>query len=266
MRFPAAGAEPRGAASMSIARLEWLRLWRTNRLAVLMLLFGLFGLLGPITAVYLPEIIGLASAQEGFELTVPEPTPPDGIAQYIGNVGQLGLVAVAAIAAMALAVDARPGLAAFYRTRQRSAASWVLPRWLATTLAAVLGWTVGLAAATYETVVLIGELPLDRVLVGWTCWAVYLAFAVAVVALAAGLVRSTVGVTAAAVVGLLAIGAVGAIPQLGDWLPSTLVGAPTGLVQGGLDPADLLQPALVTVALTVAALALAVVLAQRREL
>jgi ABC-2 type transport system permease protein len=206
---------------MSTTRLEWLRLWRTNRLAVLVLLFGLFGLLGPITAVYLPEIIGLASAQEGFELTVPEPTPPDGIAQYIGNVGQLGLVAVAAIAALALAVDARPGLAAFYRTRQRSAASWVLPRWLATSLAAVLGWTVGLAAATYETVVLIGELPLDRVLVGWACWAVYLAFAVAVVALAAGLVRSTVGVTAAAVVGLLAIGAVGAIPQLGDWLPST---------------------------------------------
>jgi hypothetical protein len=68
------------------------------------------------------------------------------------------------------------------------------------------------------------------------------------------------------VVGLLAIGAVGAIPQLGDWLPSTLVGAPTGLVQGGLDPVDLLQPGLVTVVLTAASLAGAVVLAQHREL
>jgi ABC-2 type transport system permease protein len=167
---------------------------------------------------------------------------------------------------MALAVDARPGLAAFYRTRQPSVAAWVLPRWLATTLAASLAWTLGLLAATYETVVLIGDLPLGRVALGWLCWVVYLAFAVAVVALAAGLVRSTVGVTAVAVVVLLAIGAVGAIPQLGDWLPSTLVGAPTGLAQGRLDPADLLQPALVTVALTVAALAGAIALVRRREL
>jgi ABC-2 type transport system permease protein len=253
-------------APMSVARLEWLRLWRTNRLAALLLLFAIFGLLGPVTAVYLPEIIGLASEQEGFEVTIPDPTPPDGIAQYVGNVSQLGLVAVAAVAAMALAVDARPGLAAFYRTRQSGAASWLLPRWLATTLAAVVGWTVGLLAATYETVVLIGALPLDLVLAGWACWAVYLAFVVAVVALAAGVVRSTVGVTAVAVVGLLAVGAVGAIPPLGRWLPSSLVGAPTGLVQGGLDPGDLLKPGLVTVALTVVALVGAVLLARGREL
>jgi ABC-2 type transport system permease protein len=254
------------SAHLSVPRLEWLRLWRTNRLLVLVLLFGFFGLLGPVTAVYLPEIIGLASAQEGFEVTVPDPTPPDGIAQYIGNVSQLGLVAVAAVAALALAVDARPGLAAFYRTRQPSVTAWLLPRWLATTLAGVVAWTVGLVAAVYETIVLIGDLPLGRMVAGWACWAVYLAFAVAVVALAAGLVRSTVGVTAVAVVALLGIGALGAIPQLRDWSPATLVGAPTGLAQGGLDPGDLLQPGLVTVGLTVAALVGAVVLMRRREL
>jgi ABC-2 type transport system permease protein len=252
--------------SLSVPRLEWLRLWRTNRLLVLVLLFVFFGLLGPVSAVYLPEIIGLASEQEGFEVTIPEPTPADGIAQFVGNVSQLGLVAVAAVAAMALAVDARPGLAAFYRTRQRSVGSWVLPRWLATTLAACVAWTLGLLAATYETLVLIGELPLGRVAIGWVCWLVYLAFAVAVVALAAGVVRSTVGVTAVAVVALLAVGAVGAIPQLQAWLPSTLVGAPTGLVQLRTDPGDLLQPALVTVGLTAAALAGAVALMRRREL
>ncbi len=254
------------SVSMPPARLEWLRLGRTNRLLVLVLLFTFFGLLGPVTAVYLPDIIGLASAQEGFEVTVPDPTPPDGIAQYVGNVGQLGLVAVAAVAALAVAVDARPGLAAFYRTRQPSLARWLLPRWLATTLAAAAAWTLGLVAAAYETVVLIGDLPLDRLVVGWAAWVVYLAFAVGVVALAAGVVRSTVGVTAVAVVGLLAVGALGAIPQLGDWLPSTLVGAPTGLVQQQIDPVDLVQPALVTVVLTVAALAGAVTLMSRREL
>ncbi len=251
---------------MRTARLEWLRLWRTNRLLVLVLLFTFFGLLGPVTAVYLPDIIGLASAQEGFEVTVPDPTPPDGIAQYVGNVGQLGLVAVAAVAALALAVDARPGVAAFYRTRQPSVTRWLLPRWLATSVAAAVAWTLGLVAAAYETAVLIGELPWDRLVVGWAAWVVYLAFAVAVVALAAGVVRSTVAVTAIAVVGLLAVGAFGVVPQLGDWLPSTLVGAPTGLVQQRIDPVDLVQPGLLTIVLTAAALAGAVGLMRRREL
>ena len=49
---------------MSLVRLEWLRLWRTYRLLVLVVVFAFFGLLGPLTAAYLPEIISLASQSE----------------------------------------------------------------------------------------------------------------------------------------------------------------------------------------------------------
>ena len=75
------------------------------------------------------------------------------------------------------------------------------PTWLATSLAAGFAWTVGLLAAVYETVLLIGPLPLAGMVVGWAAWVVYLAFAVAVAALAAGVVRSTVAVTAVTAAG-----------------------------------------------------------------
>lgn len=252
---------------MSVLRLEWLRLWRTYRLMVLVVVFALFGLLGPLTAAFLPEIVSLATQSEGLgtAIDLPEPVPADGIAQFIGNISQLGLLAVAAVAALALAVDSRPGLAAFYRTRQ-PATGMVLPRWAATTLAAGLAWSVGLLAAAYETVLLIGPLPVVGMVVGWGLWLLYLAFAVALVALVAGLVRSTVAVTALGAGALLVVALVGVIPQVGDWLPSHLVGAPAALAAEASQPADYLRASAVTVVATAAALAGAIRLVGRREL
>lgn len=253
---------------MSIARLEWLRLWRTYRLLVLVVVFAFFGLLGPLTAAYLPEIISLASQSDdlGAAIDLPEPTPVDGITQYIGNISQLGLIAVAAVAALALAVDARPGLAAFYRTRQPAARSWILPRWAATSLAAGLAWTVGLLAAVYETVVLIGPLPVGGMVAGWATWVVYLAFVVAVVAVAAGLVRSTVAVTVVSVGLIIGLALIGLVPQVGEWLPSHLVGAPAALADESAVASDYLRAVGVSIAATAGALVGATALAKRREL
>lgn len=253
---------------MSVARLEWLRLWRTYRLLILVVVFAFFGLLGPLTAAYLPEIISLASQSDdlGMAIDLPDAVPADGIEQYIGNISQLGLVAVAAVGALALAIDARPGLAAFYRTRQPSAWSWILPRWAATSLAAAAAWTVGLLAAVYETVLLIGSLPVGGMVAGWAAWVLYLAFAVALVALSAGIVRSTVGVTAVSVGLLIGVALVGLIPQVGEWLPSHLVGAPTALADGSAEVSDYLRASAVTIVATAAALAGATALVRRREL
>ena len=253
---------------MSVLRLEWLRLWRTYRLTILVVVFAFFGLLGPLTAAYLPEIVSLASQSEdlGAAIEFPDPVPSDGIAQYVGNISQIGLIAVAAIAALALAVDARPGLAAFYRTRQPAARSWIVPRWLATSLAAGVAWTIGLVAAVYETVLLIGPLPIGGMVVGWATWVLYLAFAVAVAALAAGIVRSTVAVTAVTVGLLIGMALVGLIPPLGEWLPSHLVGAPAALADGVTEASDYIRAAVVTVVATAAALVGASALVRRREL
>ncbi len=253
---------------MSVVRLEWLRLWRTYRLTILVVVFAFFGLLGPLTAAYLPEIVSLASQSEdlGAAIELPDPVPSDGISQFVGNISQLGLIAVAAIAALALAVDARPGLAAFYRTRQPAARSWIVPRWLATSLAAALAWTVGLLAAVYETVLLIGPLPVGGMVVGWAAWVLYLAFAVAVAALAAGVVRSTVAVTAVTVGLLIGMALVGLVPPVGDWLPSHLVGAPAALAEGAAEASEYLGAAIVTVVATAAALVGASALVRRREL
>jgi ABC-2 type transport system permease protein len=250
---------------VTAARVEWWRLWRTRRLLVLVVVFAFFGLLGPLTAAFLPDILAAAGGNDGVVIEVPDPVPADGLDQFVGNASQVGLLVVAVIAGLALAVDARPGLAVFVRTREPVVLRWLLPRWVATTLACWLAWTVGLLLAVYETVVLLGPLDAGAVVAGWVAWLGYLAFAVSVVALAAALVRTTVAVVGLALGALLGLAAVGLVPALADWVPSRLVGAPGALARGAATAGDYAGVLGLTAGLTATMLLAAGWLLGRRE-
>jgi hypothetical protein len=89
------------------------------------------------------------------------------------------------------------------------------------TAAAVAGLTVGSMAAWYETTVLLGAPPAARMVLGIGLGALFLAFAVALTAFVAGLVKgtvATVGVTLGILIGLAIVGGLGV---LGRWLPTS---------------------------------------------
>jgi hypothetical protein len=168
---------------MNLWRLEWLRLVRTHRPTGLVAVFLLFGFTGPLTARYLEAILRRFGG--GVEVRLPTPVPADGMAEYVSNGLQLGLLVVVLVAAAALAFDAQRESAAFLRTRVRGTWQLVLPKVAVNALTAAGAFTLGAAAAWYETVVLLGRLPLTRTMAGIAYLALYLGFAVALTTLAA---------------------------------------------------------------------------------
>ncbi len=249
---------------MNLWHLEWLRLTRTRRLLALFGVYVFFGLTGPLTARYLDEILGAVNT-DGVRVELPDPTPADGIAQYVGNVSQIGLLVVVLVAASALAFDARREMAVFLRTRISGVRAVVVPAYAVTTGAAVAALLLGTLAAWYETGVLLGPLPVSRMLAGIGFGAVFLSFAVAAVALAAAVVRGVLAAAGVTLAVLLAMAILGGIGDAGRWLPTTLSSALAGLVDGRT-PGSYLPATAVAVAGTVAALAGAVALGGRREL
>lgn len=248
---------------MTLWRLEWLRLVRTHRWMVIFGVYLLFGVLGPLSAAYMQELVG----QFGGEVTIiaPDPRPVDGIAQFIGNASQLGLLAVVIIGVGALAVDARPEVAAFLRTRVPRAWTLLLPRYVVTVAVADLALAAGTAVASLLTALLIGALPAGVVVVGTLYGMLYLAFAVAVLAAVSGFTRSQPGTAFAALAVLLVLPIVGLVPAIQPWLPSQLLTAVAGMVEGA--PAgDFLRSVAITVAATAALLALATHRFAAREL
>jgi ABC-2 type transport system permease protein len=247
---------------VNLWRLEWLRLVRTRRLLVLIGVWVFFGLLGPLTARYLAEIL------ERFgevSIELPETTPADGIAQYMANGLQLGLLAVVVVAALALTLDASPEMSTFLRTRVDSVRLLVVPHYVSVLLAAIVAFACGLALAVYETWVLLGGLPADRLILGSLIFVVYLGFVVALVAAVGGWLTSVV-VTTAVVVGILLLLALaGLADNVSRWFPSHLAGS-VDAVLGGAEVSDFVPALVVTVVLIPVLIWLGVSGLERREL
>ena len=255
---------PARSGRMSLWRLEWLRLTRTPRALALAAVFVFFGLLEPALARYQSQIF--RHVGNGVRIEFPAATPAQGIGSYASELSGIGLIVVVVIAAGALSFDARPGLATFLRTRVASIWQLVAPRFAVWAAAAAIAYLLGTLAAWYETELLIGSPAVAGMLAGILCGAVYLAFAVAVTALAASVVRSTLATVGIALAVLLLLPIAGTFHAVDNWLPTTLASALADLLTRAHPLSHYLPTFAVTVAAGAAALAIAVLRLRAREI
>ena len=248
---------------MNLWKLEWLRLFRTKRIIGLIGVYVFFGLLGPLTAKYMEQI--LENFGGGVTIVVPEPIAADGITSYIANAAQIGLLVSVGIAAAALAFDAKPQMGIFLRTRVGQVRDILVPRFVVITAAVIASFALGSIAALYESVVLIGSLSISGWALGTVMGSLYLVFAMAVVAAVSAKANSVLFTVMIAVGILLALPLISIAPDIAEWLPSHLVGAVDGLVRDG-SIGDYVPAVTVTVLLTAGLLWLAVRWTEQREL
>lgn len=249
---------------MNAWRLEWLRATRSHRGLVLGAVYVLFGLLGPLTAKYLPQLVKYASTE--MTIIAPAPKPAFGIVNFVSQAGQTGLVVTVIVVAGALCFDARRGLAIFYRTRAGGPFALIWPRFAAGAVLAVSAYALGTAAAWFETAVLLGGLPAVPMLEGLLLQAGFLVFAVALVAAASTVGRSTLS-TVGIALGLLflVLPIAGLISGVGPWVPTKLASAP-GALLSGTGFVTFLRPLAVSALATAGLLAFAVRRSRRRDL
>src|SRR5262249_39867745 len=152
--------------------------------------------------------------------------------------------------------------------RTRIASFWQLlaPRFTVNAAAAAIGYLLGTLAAWFETDLLIGAPPAGAMLGGMLCGAVYLAYAVAVTALAATIVRGTLGAVGIALGVLFLLPIAGVYRPVSNWLPSALASAPVDRRSGPPRRPHSLPPSAVTAAAVTAALAIAVLRLRLREI
>ena len=72
-----------------LLRKELLEQWRTLRLPIVAVVFGLIGLSSPLLARFTPEIVK-AVAGDQFQLNLPPPTVADSVDQLAKNLDQFG--------------------------------------------------------------------------------------------------------------------------------------------------------------------------------
>ena len=249
---------------MSPWRLEVLRLTRTKKWVALASVYIAFGLLGPLSARYIKEILARFGSSDGMVITAADPKPADGMIQFVSNAAQIGTLVVVIVAAGALAFDAIPEMGVFLRTRVSPAWKILVPRLVVSFAAAAGAVLAGTGVAWYETWALLGAPDAGSVLAGAALGVVFLAFVVALTGAVAQRMRSVLGTVMTSLVALIAIPLFGLAPAITRWLPTTLANALADLPAGG-SARDYVPALGVSLVATAALVALSFAWARRRE-
>lgn len=244
-------------------RLEILRIWRTRRIIALAAVFLIIGIGDPLLVHFLSKLIA-NSSKNGVIVVAPTPTPASSIAAFGSSVAQLGTLVTVVVGAATLAIDSRPALAAFYRTRIRHPRDLILPRFVAVVVFTCLALVIGIIAAWYETSILIGPVSAADLAVGFGFEALWVLFSIALVAAWSSMLKSVLAVAAWSVATLLALSLIGTIHVLSAWSPTALSSS-IGPIVGGTSPNNFTGVSIVSTIGAIALLGFAIVRIGRRE-
>ena len=250
-----------------LVRKELTEAWRTRRLPVVVVLFLVVGVVSPLTARYLPQILELSLGDQ-LPVALPVPTAADALGQLQKNLGQLGALAAIALAMGSVAGELDRGTAALVLAQPATRGAFLGAKVIA--IAAVLA--IGMVAATVVgwlyTAILFEPLPIG----GWIAmavlsWLALMAWA-ALTFLASAATGSTTAAAGIGFVALVVVSLVSIVPAIGRLLPSGLSPPAIELASGTsvADPAGALTAVIGTVVLIGAAVIAAQVAFRGREL
>ena len=129
-----------------LLRKELLEAWRTRRLPVVAVLFLVVGIVSPLTARYLPEIIKALGGQ--VQISIPTPVAADALAQLQKNLGQLGALAAIALAMGSVSGELDRGTAALVLAQPATRAAFLGAKLVA--IGVVLGVSVIAASVSND--------------------------------------------------------------------------------------------------------------------
>lgn len=217
-------------------RKEWMEQRRTHRLLISVVVLVFFGLLSPLTARYTPDLIKLLPNGAAMAQLIPPPTIKDAFGQYLKNVSQFGIVLALLLTMGAVAGEKERGTAAMMLVKPLPRGAFLGAKFLAIGGTFSMGLTAAAVAGYYYTTLLFeAPDPLRWVALNGLVFG-YLMVPVAVTLFFSVLAKSQAAAGGMAFGTLALLAVLGAIPDLGAYLPGQLLGW-AGAVMTGAAPA-----------------------------
>lgn len=245
---------------------EWLEQRRSYRLLAAVIVLAIAGILGPLTAKYLPQMLAsMADVPAGLEAILPPADISMAVGEYSDNVVQFGVLLALLLPMAAIVGEKAQGTAGLTLSKPVSRLSFVAAKAAAQGLTLLLGVLVASTIGYIYIGVLFGWLDPAAFAAANVLYWVYLAVLLSLTLLASALARSTLASAGMAFGALIALGILGSVPALASYLPSALLAWGRALALGL--PSEAAWAALVaSLGLSLAALGGAWRILRRQEL
>ncbi|HEY5629750.1 MAG TPA: ABC transporter permease subunit [Candidatus Limnocylindrales bacterium] len=212
-----------GARGFSVLFAKELReAWRTRRLPLVAILFVLVGLVSPLTAKFLPDILKAALGDQMKGIPMPIADATAGLEQLQKNLGQLGALAAIALAMGSVSGELDRGTAALVLAQPVGRPAFLAAKLAAIGVVLAIATALSVIVAWVYTAILFEPLPVG----GWVAlaaldWLALFAWA-ALTLWASAATGSTTAAAGLGFVGLIVLSLAAVIPLVDQWLPSGL--------------------------------------------
>jgi len=204
-------------------RKELMEHWRTSRFMVLAIVLTLFGLISPLLAKYIPEILKAVPGGEQFAGLVPTPTMTDAISQYIKNIGQFGILLALLLSMGAVVNEKEKGTAALVLVKPLPRGFFIFSKFLSLVIIFFISLLLAGMGGYYYTALIFSPPDLSAWIgLNLLMWLVMLVY-VAITLLFSTLMKSQAAAIGLAFASLLILAAIGAAPSFAKLLPNQLI-------------------------------------------
>jgi ABC-2 type transport system permease protein len=207
---------------------------RTYRLPVVGIAFLLFGILSPVTDRYMQQLVdAIGAGAGGLSIRLPAPSLAGALGQLVKNLSQTGTICALLLAMGSVASEKANGTAGLILTKPASRAAFLAAKLVAIAVNLACAVALGCAAAYLYTWLLYdgAYAPAGFVAMGLLLWLALVVVA-AMTMLGSTLTRSALAAGGIGLVALVLVGILGALPVVGPYMPTSLMGLGAGIALG----------------------------------
>lgn len=145
---------------LTLARKELTEGFRSYKFLIWAIICGFFGILSPLSAYYMPEVLAIIGASQNIMLTLAEVTYRDAVAQYVKNFTQIGSIIMIFLAMGSVAGEKSDGSLQFLLVRPVKLRAILLSKIFALVFMIILGLSIATILTGIYSLYLFSGFPL----------------------------------------------------------------------------------------------------------
>ena len=244
---------------------ELLEQLRTFKWLIILAVFFLFGMMSPVMAKLLPEILSGMNI-EGMVIKVPEPTVLDAYGQFFKNFTQMGMLVLLLVFGSTLSGELTKGTLINVLTKGLPRHTVLLSKYMA----AVLLWTVGYLVAAVTnygySVYLFENTSVEHLIFSLFCLWLFGCFVLALIILSSTIASGNFGGLILSAVALVIMLMIEILPKIQKYNPITLASVNVAVLSGTQEVNELIITVVITILLTAGCLIASVLIFGKKKL